>query len=336
MNALQITATGALENLRNARVAKPVLKTGEALIRVKAAGVNSSDAANVLGWMPGTPPLRIPGRDFAGEVVEASDPAANDWVGAEVWGTGGARGFAEDGTFAEYLKVPIAGLSRKPRTLDNARAASISLPWLCAWITTVTLGKVEAGQNVVIIGVNGAIGAAAAQLCKARGAASIFGTYRSPPTTPVPPYITPIVLSTSESPHPIRTELEKYGLLNKVDVLLDCAGYEDPFNDALGAMNDSGSGRVVVMAVHRKDGMFQVDLRTLYMRALKLLGMKSSMLSQPEVKEVLDYVAGKFDRGEFTVEGKVAEVSMWDEEKVREALDKVLKGTAGGRTVFVP
>ena len=53
---------------------------------------------------------RIPGQDFSGEVVEALDDTgacANAWIGAQVWGTGGQRGFASDGTFAEWaLRFP--------------------------------------------------------------------------------------------------------------------------------------------------------------------------------------------------------------------------------------
>jgi len=45
----------------------------------------------------------VPGRDFSGEVVDVFDESAKDWVGKEVWGTGGARGFAFDGTYAECV-----------------------------------------------------------------------------------------------------------------------------------------------------------------------------------------------------------------------------------------
>lgn len=49
---------------------------------------------------------RIPGRDFSGEVVEALDASgasSQEWIGAEVWGTGSERGFTSDGTFSQYV-----------------------------------------------------------------------------------------------------------------------------------------------------------------------------------------------------------------------------------------
>lgn len=60
-----------------------------------------SDSVGIQGWIPITTVPRIPGRDFSGEVVNVFDDTAKDWVGKEVWGTGGARGFAFDGSYAE-------------------------------------------------------------------------------------------------------------------------------------------------------------------------------------------------------------------------------------------
>ena len=72
---------------------------------------------------------RIPGRDFAG-VVNAG-PA--EWIGAEVWGTGGDVGFTRDGTHAELLAVPTASLRRKPSTLSFDEAASVGGNYMAAW-----------------------------------------------------------------------------------------------------------------------------------------------------------------------------------------------------------
>ena len=51
-----------------------------------------------------------------------------------------------------FVKVPLLALSRKPATLSHAEAASMTLPWLCAWITVDTLANVKEGDNVIIIG----------------------------------------------------------------------------------------------------------------------------------------------------------------------------------------
>jgi len=126
-----------------------------------------SQREGVLANYNGSP---YPGRDFSGEVVQVSNNASTSgWLGAEVWGTGGTLGFRSDGTFAEVsflrhprekydlncppqnVKVPLEGLSRKPKALDHARAASITLSWICAWLAADKLAQVKQGENVLII-----------------------------------------------------------------------------------------------------------------------------------------------------------------------------------------
>ena len=82
MKALQFKETGSLEQLKLQDLPKPDLKSGDVLVKVKASAINPSDVKNVLGKMSHTTTPRIPGRDFAGVVVEGADSL----VGKEVWG----------------------------------------------------------------------------------------------------------------------------------------------------------------------------------------------------------------------------------------------------------
>jgi NADPH:quinone reductase-like Zn-dependent oxidoreductase len=388
MQALKFEKTGSLDGLSLVNVDKPILSPGEALVRVRAAGINGvslsyytgiviltlpqSDAAGILGMLPFVTTPRIPGRDFSGEVVEALDASgasSQEWIGAEVWGTGSERGFTSDGSFSQYvsymhpsvscfsdgrlfryISVPIAALSRKPASLDHSRAGSMTLQWLCAWITVDTLANVKEGDNVIIIGTytlnllpkpslntiflgaRGGIGSAAAQLCNERGA-RIFGTYTSLAKVTPPPYITPIELGPKNA---IRDAIAKVGLQNKIDVLLDCAGYDQPFNDAVFTMTPNGTGRVVVMAVHAKDGMFPINLRPFYTKALTLKGMLSSILGPEEVKGVLDDLAKKIDTGLLEGPKVVNEIDMRDMGAVKGALQEILTRASHVRSVIIP
>ncbi|KIK35554.1 hypothetical protein CY34DRAFT_812044 [Suillus luteus UH-Slu-Lm8-n1] len=335
MQALKFEKTGSLDGLSLVNVDKPILHPGEALVRVRAAGINGSDAAGILGMLPFVTTPRIPGRDFSGEVVEALDASgasSQEWIGAEVWGTGSERGFTSDGSFSQYVSVPIAALSRKPASLDHSRAGSMTLQWLCAWITVDTLANVKEGDNVIIIGARGGIGSAAAQLCNERGA-RIFGTYTSLAKVTPPPYITPIELGPKTA---IRDAIAKIGLQNKIDVLLDCAGYDQPFNDAVFTMTPNGTGRVVVMAVHAKDGMFPINLRPFYTKALTLKGMLSSILGPEEVKGVLDDLAKKIDSGLLEGPKEVNEIDMGDMGAVKGALQEILTRASHVRSVIIP
>jgi NADPH:quinone reductase-like Zn-dependent oxidoreductase len=109
---------------------------------------------------------RVPGRDYAGTVVLG--PA--EWIGAEVWGTGGEIGYSIDGSHADRIAVPIASLRRKPRSLSLEQAAAIGVIYLAAWVGVVEYARVAAGETLLVIGANGGVGEAVAQIGKWRGA----------------------------------------------------------------------------------------------------------------------------------------------------------------------
>jgi NADPH:quinone reductase len=180
-----------------------------------------------------------------------------------------------------------------------------------------------------VVGARGGIGSAVTQILHDKGAKTIYGTYRTVPAS-LPSYITPIALVNDTS---ISTHLKEAGDLNAIDVLIDCAGYEAPLNDAIKGMK--GNGQVVVMAVERPDGMFSIDLRSFYVKALSLKGMSSGSLNGVQAKELFDYLSGKFDDGSFKGPQSVGQVEMKDEEGVHKAL-KNATTRSGGRIVIVP
>ena len=139
---------------------------GEALISIRAASVNPSDVKNVEGAMTQTTLPRTPGRDFAG-VVEAGPP---EWIGAEVWGTGGDVGFTRDGSHAEQILVPAASLRRKPSSLDFDQAASVGVNFMAAWRGLVDGADLRAGETVLVIGSSGGVGNAGVQIARRKQA----------------------------------------------------------------------------------------------------------------------------------------------------------------------
>src|SRR5436853_828607 len=73
----------------------------DAVVEIRAAGVNPSDVKAATGLMPYAVFPRTPGRDYAGIVVDG--PA--DWVGREVFGSSGDLGIRRDGTHATHLAI---------------------------------------------------------------------------------------------------------------------------------------------------------------------------------------------------------------------------------------
>jgi len=118
---------------------------GEVLVEIRAASINPSDAKNVQGAMKQTTLPRIPGRDFAGVVIDG-DPAL---VGMEVWGTGGDLGFTRDGTHAQYIVLPKEAVQPKPKPLTMEQAASIGVTYITAWLCLIEAAKAQPGETVV-------------------------------------------------------------------------------------------------------------------------------------------------------------------------------------------
>jgi NADPH2:quinone reductase len=115
MRAIVFKAFGDPSVLELTEAPDPAADEKTAVVRVRAASINPSDVKNVAGAMKQTILPRIPGRDYAGVV----ENGPTDWIGAEVWGTGGDVGFTRDGTNAELIAVPIASLRRKPEALTQ-------------------------------------------------------------------------------------------------------------------------------------------------------------------------------------------------------------------------
>jgi len=181
MRALQFTEFGPVSNLRLTELPDPKADATTAIVKIAAASITPSDVKNVEGSMEHTTLPRVPGRDYAGTVVES--PA--EWLGAEVWGTGGEIGYSINGSHAELIAVPVASLRRKPTTLSPEQAAAVGLTYLAAWLGLIEYGQLAAGETLLVIGANGGVGGAAAQIGKWRGA-RVLGVDRRPPLPEAP------------------------------------------------------------------------------------------------------------------------------------------------------
>jgi NADPH2:quinone reductase len=139
---------------------KPKIKPGECLIQVHSSGINQSDAKGTLGFFSHAKLPRIPGRDFAGVVVEGK------FAGKKVWGTGGAAGIDFDGTHAEYLVLPESAIAEIPHNLTVLQAGSQTLPYTTAYYGLVSRARIQPGERVLVIGALGQVGRAAMSICK--------------------------------------------------------------------------------------------------------------------------------------------------------------------------
>lgn len=153
----------------------PTPAAGMAVVQVGAAAVNPSDVKATLGLMPKAVWPRTPGRDFAGTVI--AGPSA--WIGREVYGSGGDVGITRDGSHARYLLLPEAALRERPRNISMDEAGAVGVPFVTAYEGFRRSGMPQTGQVVLVLGANGKVGQAAAQLA-AQAGAKVIAVQRRP------------------------------------------------------------------------------------------------------------------------------------------------------------
>ncbi|WP_088958532.1 quinone oxidoreductase family protein [Variovorax sp. HW608] len=161
--------------LEAAPQSQPAAKPGFAVVQVCAAAVNPSDVKATLGIMPQAVWPRTPGRDFAGIVVDGP----GEWVGREVYGSGGDVGITRDGSHARFLVLPVDALRDKPRGISMDEAGAVGVPFVTAYEGFRRSGMPRAGQTVLVLGANGKVGQAAVQLA-AQGGARVIAVQRRP------------------------------------------------------------------------------------------------------------------------------------------------------------
>jgi NADPH:quinone reductase-like Zn-dependent oxidoreductase len=174
MRALVYDRYGPPEVVHVEEVPRPEPGPGQLLIRVRASTVSQTDThvrrARPVFWrlfagLRRPTRWRTLGVDFSG-VVEAVGPGVTDFaVGDEVFGL--VRLF---GSHAEYICVSESGpVARKPTNLSFEEAAAVCDGAMQA-LATLRVGRVSAGQRIVIYGASGSLGTAAVQLAKNLGA----------------------------------------------------------------------------------------------------------------------------------------------------------------------
>ena len=173
MRAIWYERTGpAREVLELGERPTPRAGQGQALIRVRASGVNPSDAGMRAGPAPMAYPRITPNSDGAG-VVEAVGPGVSeDWVGKRVWFYNGQRNGRAFGSAAEYIELDVDLLSELPDTVSFAEGATLGIPCMTAHRSLFLAGPVQ-GRTVLVTGGAGAVGHYAVQLAAWAGATVI-------------------------------------------------------------------------------------------------------------------------------------------------------------------
>jgi NADPH:quinone reductase-like Zn-dependent oxidoreductase len=201
MKAAIFSEYGGPEVLRIEDRPTPEIGPDEALVRVRAAGLNRLDLMMRAGLTPVKPALpHIGGSEVAGEIAQLGENVKGFSPGQQVVvapylhdGTcsyclageettcqnGDILGLRYDGGHAEYVKVPGNSLVAMPEELTFEEAAAQSFTTITAWHMLVGKAGVRPGETVLVLAAGSGVGVAAIQIAKLWGAQVIATSSRN-------------------------------------------------------------------------------------------------------------------------------------------------------------
>ncbi|MGE5215573.1 MAG: zinc-binding dehydrogenase [Chloroflexota bacterium] len=305
MKAVQIHAHGGIEQLRYEETNDPELQSPrDVIVKLEAAALNPVDLAIRSGTRGGelfSP--RILGADGSGTVVAVGAEVKNVKPGDAVClypltGCGRCRTCAEglecgctamqlwgehdNGTYAEYIRVPAKNCFAVPVGLSFDEAAAFPLVYVTVWRMLIGHAELRPGERVLIMGAGGGIATAALHLASAFGARIIVTSssevklaralelgaahgldYRNP-----------------DFPQEVRRLTGKRG----VDVVIDCNGGEQ-WVKCLAAL--ARGGRLVTCGANAGASV-KTDLRRIFWNHLKIFGTTAG--SRAEFRQLLSFM----------------------------------------------
>lgn len=288
----------------------PKPKSGEVLIQVVSSGINPSDARATLGYFPNTKLPRIPGRDFAGIVVEGSAK----WQGKQVWGTGGLVGVASDGTHAEYAIISEDGLAEIPSILSPLQAGAQPLPFITAYYGLVTRARMKPGEKVLVIGALGQVGRAAMTICLWKKLKPIA-----------------LVRTQEEALAAKKLGWEAYSEIPpdlSVDLILNSIGSLN-WDKQIKSLNPLG--RMVVIAALPNQRETQINLFELYRKNQEVIGINTLELDPAFNATLLNEMRAGFESGALV---PLEPEMIFSLEEATEAYKSVLQGSHGKRVLL--
>jgi NADPH:quinone reductase-like Zn-dependent oxidoreductase len=314
MQAVLLTGHGDISVL-DYRTDVPVTapEPGEVLIAVGAAGVNNTDINTRIGWYSksvtaatdhevpdaaaddggwagafGFP--RIQGADGCGRIVAVGDGVPATRIGERVLidpilraGPGRPEGYFGsecDGAFAGYTRVPAANAYPINSRLTDVELASFPCSYSAAE-NMIGRAGVGTGETVLVTGASGGVGSAAVQLARRRGARVI--AVASLAKAPL------IQALGAERVLARDADLVRDLGQESVDVVIDVVGGAQ-FPSLLDVLKRRGRYAV---AGAISGPVVELDLRTLYLKDLRLLGCT---ILDPEV---FGHLVGYIERGEI-------------------------------------
>ena len=329
MKALVLDGIG--KPLLMKEVPAPSLLPGEALVRIKAAAFNRRDWWIQRGQYAGLKYPIVLGSDGAGVVEAVADVADEEWLNRDVlinpslgWELDSEAqpagfsilGLPQDGTFAEYVRVPVINLYRKPAHLSFEEAAALPLGGLTAYRALFRKANLAAGEKVLITGIGGGVATFALQWAVHAGA-EVYVSSSSP--TKIEQAVAAGAVGGVDYRDPDwASKLKEWS--GGLDVIIDSA-LGDGFAHFLELANVGGR---IVFFGGTSGNLPPLDGRRIFWNQLQIKG--TSMGSKVDFENMLDFLVN------HQIKPLVDSIIPW--ESAEEGLEKMTASTQFGKIVL--
>jgi propanol-preferring alcohol dehydrogenase len=309
---------------------------GEVLVRVIAAGVCGTDVKLWRGDLPNTPLPLVPGHENAGVVEAASEagpPAGTRVVIFHHLHCGacdrcragrenlcerlrGRVGFDHHGGWADYVAVPARNLLPIPDGIPAAEACVVPDAVATVWRALLTVGALEPGEGVAVIGAGG-LGLSACQIARGHGADVLAVDVSEEKLAQAAEWGARLTSLPAEAAKSAR---ELPG--GAARLILDCAGTSEAVALAISLL--PAGGRLVQVG-YSATSRLEIRAADVALRELRVLGCRASALA--DLRDALAAV------GRREIRPVVGESRPLEEAQL--AIDALVAGGVAGRQVLV-
>ena len=305
MKAIFFEQHGEIDTLKYADLPQPEPKSGEALVRVRAAALNHLDIWVRRGW----PGLRldmphITGSDVAGEIVSVNGSGTAWTPGTRVivnpgivtvedeWTRKGEDSLSPGykilgeqmrGGLAEFTCVPIANLFRLPDAVSFEEGAAPHLVGLTCWRMLFKRAALRPGESVLVVGAGGGVNSLSILLARSAGASVIALTSGRDKIAKASALGAGHVIDYSANPD-WHTEVLKVTKGRGVDVVVDNVGSRTM---AKSLRATARGGRIVTVG-NTKGYELSFDNRLFFTKQVSLIG--STMGSRQDFIEAMEFI----------------------------------------------
>lgn len=319
MKAVVQKKYGSFNVLNIEDIEKPVPGKKQVLVKVFAASIGYSNLFFLkgkpwimrLGFGIPNPKIKVPGGEFAGEVVEVGSGVTIFKPGDKVWGDVSDNG---RGSFAQYVTAPEFCLRLKAENINYESAAAVPEASQVAYQALVDGAGLKPGDKVLIHGSSGGIGTFAVQIAKALGA-EVTAICSSGNIDMVKSLGADFIVD--------YTKEDFVKSNKKYDIIISTAGYRSIY-DFKKVLNETGS---YVCTGGKGKQLFQAIALGPFLSSKKGKSLKSFLVKP---NKDLDVVKTLIE------EGKVTPVidRIFDLKDIAEAMEYYSKGHSKGRVVL--